>query len=266
MADGVLASTIVQEVLSKIGSLIGAELELLWNFRTDLKAMENDFATVREVLSDAEARGGGGDAGVRDWLRRLRDISHDIDDLLDECRTDLGASRRRKSTCGFSINHYFLRSFAMARRLKSLRRELDAIATGRNRLGLTPGILPPALPSAPPQRETISMVDESKMVGRTADKEKLMRLVLDDSSDGNVSVIPIVGFGGLGKTTLAQLVFNDRRANDEVFDPRIWVSMSGESSLRTVVQPIVNASKEKCDLDNLDAVASVHGIEVSAGS
>ncbi|WVZ71750.1 hypothetical protein U9M48_020296 [Paspalum notatum var. saurae] len=257
MADGVLASSIVQKVLAKIGHLILAEFALLVNLRADLKTMEGDFTTIRDVLSDAEARGGGGDAGVRDWLRRLRDVAYDIDDLLDEWNTDLCASRRRRTICGcFPTNHSVLRSFAMARRLMSLRRELDAVAARRNRLGLVPGIPLPAHPSAPSRREVISMVDESRTVGRAAEKEKLMRLVLDDSSDKDVSVIPIFGFGGLGKTTLAQLVFNDRRANDEVFDPRIWVSMSGDSSLRTLVQPIVSATKEKCDLDNLDAVAS----------
>uniref|UniRef100_A0A0E0C086 Uncharacterized protein n=1 Tax=Oryza meridionalis TaxID=40149 RepID=A0A0E0C086_9ORYZ len=78
-----------------------------------------------------------------------------------------------------------------------------------------------------------------------------MRLVLDAAGDDDdVSVIPIVG---IGKTTLAQLVFNDRRANDEVFDPRIWVSMSAGFSLATLVQavaapPIVAAPSERCDL------------------
>ncbi|RCV24070.1 hypothetical protein SETIT_5G055400v2 [Setaria italica] len=259
MAEGVVASSIVKEVLAKIGSSIWAEVALLRSFRADLRTMERDLTTIRDVLFDAEKRGGGGDSAIRDWLRRLRDVAHDIDDLLDECRTDLCASHQRNNTaCGIATNLCFLRSLAMARRLRSLSRELDAVASGRDRLRLNPGIHPPAHPSAPPRRETISMVDESKTVGRTADKEKLMRLVLDAASDEDVSVIPIVGFGGLGKTTLAQLVFNDRRANDEVFDPRIWVSMSVGSSLRTLVQPTVSATKDKemCDLDNLDAVAS----------
>ncbi|CAL4977002.1 unnamed protein product [Urochloa decumbens] len=255
MAEGVVASSIVKEVLAKIGSSIWAEVALLRSFRADLRAMERDLATIRDVLFDAEKRGGGGgDSAVRDWLRRLRDVAHDIEDLLDECHTDLCAVRRRKNAaCGIATtNLCFFRSLAMARRLRSLRRELDAVAAGKDRLRLNAGIHPPP----PPRLETISKVDESKTFGRAADKEKLMRLVLDAGSDEDVSVIPIVGFGGLGKTTLAQLVFNDRRANDEVFDPRIWVSMSVDSSLRTLVQPIVSATKEKCDLDNLDAVAS----------
>ncbi|XP_062207625.1 putative disease resistance protein RGA1 [Phragmites australis] len=257
MAEVVLASSIVKEVLAKIGSSIWAELALLRSFRGDLRVMERDLAAVRDVLFDAEARGGDGAGAVRDWLRKLRDVAHDIDDLLDECRTDLCAARRSENTlCGSATNLCFLRSFAMARRLRSLRRELDAVAAGRDRLRLNPNVYPPAHPPAPPRRETISMVDESKTVGRAADKEKLMRLVLDAASDEDVSVIPIVGLGGLGKTTLAQLVFNDRRANDEVFDLRIWVSMSVDSSIRTLVQPIVSATKEKFDIANLEAVAS----------
>lgn len=271
MAEGALASTIVRQVLTKFGSSVWDELALLCTFRADLAAMEAQFATIRAVLADAEARGGaGGDAAVRDWLRRLRDVAHDIDDFLDACHTDLrrGEGGGDCSVCGGLTP----RSFAMAHRLRSLRRELGAVAASKDRFSLSPDARPPAsrqLPSVPPMRETISMVDEAKTVGRSADKERLMRMVLDaagdddDDDDDGVSVIPIVGIGGLGKTTLAQLAFNDRRANDEVFDPRIWVSMSAGFSLATLVQavhPIVAAPSERCDLattttTNLEAIA-----------
>jgi len=262
MAEGVLASSIVKAVLAKFGSSIWGELALLRSFRADLKAMGDEFSTIRGVLADAEARGGGGDSAVRDWLRRLKDLAHEIDDFLDACHSDLRAARRRRRrrrgnpACGPTADCCILRSVIMAHRLRSLRRKLDAVAAGRDRLRLNPNVSPPAHPPAPPKRETISMVDEAKTVGRAADKEKLMKLVLDSASEEDVSVIPIVGFGGLGKTTLAQLVFNDRRANDEVFDPRIWVSMSVDFSLRRLIQPIVSATKLKRDLTSLEAIAN----------
>ncbi|KAM3239935.1 hypothetical protein ACQJBY_053555 [Aegilops geniculata] len=261
MAEGVLASSIVKAVLAKFGSSVWGELALLRSFRTDLKAMEDEFATIRSVLADAEVRGGSGDSAVRDWLRRLKNLAHDIDDFLDACHTDLRAGRRRRSrgnpACG-STATCIVSSVVMAHRLRSLRRKLDAVAAGRDRLRLNPNVSPPAHPDpvAPPKRETISKVDEAKTVGRAADKEKLMKLVLDAASEEDVSVIPIVGFGGLGKTTLAQLVFNDRRANDEVFDLRIWVSMSVDFSLRRLIQPIASATKLKRDLTSLEAIAN----------
>ena len=58
-------------------------------------------------------------------------------------------------------------------------------------------------------RETYSFVLEENVVEREDDKKEIIKLLLDTNTVENVSVIPIVGSGGLGKTTLAQLIYND---------------------------------------------------------
>ena len=55
-------------------------------------------------------------------------------------------------------------------------------------------------------RETYSFVLEEKVIGREEDKRAIIELLLESNVEENVSVIPIVGIGGLGKTTLAQYV------------------------------------------------------------
>ncbi|XVE95131.1 hypothetical protein REPUB_Repub02eG0070000 [Reevesia pubescens] len=71
-------------------------------------------------------------------------------------------------------------------------------------------------------RESGPNVDESEIYGRRDDVEKIVDFLLSHST--NVSVIPIVGIGETGKTTLAQLVYNDKRL-DGFFDLKIWVSL-----------------------------------------
>jgi len=57
---------------------------------------------------------------------------------------------------------------------------------------------------------TTSLEDGYGMYGRDIDKEGIMKLLSNDSSDGVlVCVIAIVGMGGVGKTTSTRSVFNN---------------------------------------------------------
>lgn len=79
----------------------------------------------------------------------------------------------------------------------------------------------------PDQRvQTTSIVDESEIFGREYEKNELISKLLSEQSheQNGPPIISLVGLGGIGKTTLAQLAYN----NDEVvrnFDKRMWVSV-----------------------------------------
>ncbi|KAF7850856.1 hypothetical protein BT93_L4942 [Corymbia citriodora subsp. variegata] len=56
---------------------------------------------------------------------------------------------------------------------------------------------------------------QSDVVGRDIDKEKIIEMLMQSVDDKHISVIPIVGIGGLGKTTLVKLVYNDNSVKEQ---------------------------------------------------
>ncbi|CAO2832089.1 unnamed protein product [Amaranthus hypochondriacus] len=95
---------------------------------------------------------------------------------------------------------------------------------------------------------TISYVDPDSIFGRDRDKDAIIQMLLLDTQGQDrrerVSVIPIIGMAGIGKTTVAQLLFNDVIIRQH-FDPRLWVWVGPESNLFNILLNIINCVTEK---------------------
>ncbi|KAK4486979.1 hypothetical protein RD792_006294 [Penstemon davidsonii] len=71
-----------------------------------------------------------------------------------------------------------------------------------------------------------------------------------------LSILPIIGIGGLGKTTLAQLVFNDDRVVGH-FDIKLWVCVSDDFDYKTLIKAILESASgngSASDLVQLDTL------------
>jgi Cdc6-like AAA superfamily ATPase len=86
------------------------------------------------------------------------------------------------------------------------------------------------------KRETFSDADEVP-IGRIEEKERIISMLQAD--DSNCFIIFIYGFGGVGKTTLAQMVFNDDRTM-QFFDIQVWVYVSLKFDIKTIGQSIMS--------------------------
>ncbi|KAK9231942.1 hypothetical protein WN943_022183 [Citrus x changshan-huyou] len=94
------------------------------------------------------------------------------------------------------------------RRIKAINEKLDDIAKQKDLFNFNVNITKRI--ETPGRVQSIFFIDESEICGRDYKKNELLSKLLSDSSDQQkpIKMISIVGMGGIGKITLAQMAYN----------------------------------------------------------
>ncbi|XP_039136281.1 putative disease resistance protein RGA3 [Dioscorea cayenensis subsp. rotundata] len=105
------------------------------------------------------------------------------------------------------------------------------------------------------ERVTTSSTNGRKIYGRKNELQWLIEFLIGPNlNNSTVSVAPIVGIGGIGKTTLAQFVF-DHTEIENNFDKKGWIFVSSHFDrfriIREMVE-IISPTSERCSTTNLD--------------
>ncbi|XVF83171.1 hypothetical protein PTKIN_Ptkin16aG0112300 [Pterospermum kingtungense] len=205
--------------------------------------------SVKAVVDDAEQRQIT-NPNVKDWVAELKDAVYDAEDLLDEIAFEALRSRleAEDQTTSTKVSHLIssLNPFnrKMDSKLKDILERLEPLVNQKDILGLKEHC---GVEKAFQRSPATSLVDDSGVYGRDDEKEAIMKLLHPESSTENqIDVIPTVGVGGIGKTTLAQLIYNDKRVQ-EWFDLKAWVSVSEEFDAFRVTKTILDEITSSCD-------------------
>ncbi|KAF2320664.1 hypothetical protein GH714_029879 [Hevea brasiliensis] len=233
---GQIPFSILEQVLTKLGSLAFQEIGLVCCARDNLKKLGNSLSTVKAVLVDAEEKQEQSHA-VQIWIRRLQDIVYEAEELVDEMAThDLRGMVQGQRKVATQI--WF--RLKVGHRIKDIREKLKEVENEISSLNLEKKIIIDVRDKSS-GRETSSVL-KPDMIGREKDKEKMIESLLNPaSSQGNVSVNAIVGIGGLGKTALAQLVYNDEKVKN-YFEKKMWVCVSEEFEVKLLVKKILGSA------------------------
>ncbi|XP_060670848.1 disease resistance protein RGA2-like [Ziziphus jujuba] len=247
MAEGVV-SNVVSSIIVKLGTQAFKEIGKFWGLKKEFEKLGKTMEVLVAVIFDAEAKRVSNNL-VKVWLGRLEDAVEDIDNLLDEFQT---------KALGRQLMPGNRMTKKMVRKLEKIRETLKDIKEDSTLSSLIPVTLTQETYSTEYiNRETHSFVRGEEVIGRDDDKMKIIELLQGCDSDqdkDNISFLPIVGIGGLGKTTLAQLVFNHKMV-EKRFELQIWVCISDVFDLKIILEKMIksiNGSVQQgLDLDQL---------------
>ncbi|XP_075634494.1 putative disease resistance RPP13-like protein 1 [Castanea sativa] len=217
---------------------------------TDLKTW---CLTLSKVLNDAEEREIT-DTTVKEWLDELKDAVYHAEDLLDGIATDALRCQVEADfgTSKMKVRNYISTSYdRFGRKLESKIEEvvdkLENLASQINAIGLREGVEGRSSQRLP----TTSLVDpETIIYGRDNDEKEIVNLLLSNDAASNnhsTGVIPIVGMGGVGKTTLARQIYNNQKIIEH-FSLKAWVCVSEEFDVPKITKKILESvSPQKHD-------------------
>ncbi|CAL4998792.1 unnamed protein product [Urochloa decumbens] len=232
VVGGLFASAVIKQATGMLASAIQGEVKLHWQFERDLEEMKDTLEAIEAVLQDAEIRSIT-EKAVQLCLKRLKDAAHDISDMLAELE-----DKAVKPAAPKVPRLPNATKITMPRRMKKMRRKLKNIADQYNSFGFKQGST--CNGQLRDKRET-SSVTEAFIVGRTEEKKKILSC-LSDTVTKDITVLPIHGIGGIGKTTMAKMIFADAYFNNY---SQVWVYVSQEFDLNKIGNSIISQLSEQ---------------------
>ncbi|CAN1190802.1 Putative disease resistance RPP13-like protein 1 [Linum perenne] len=263
--SGALLSESVKMLIQKLDAH-----ELLMYYRqagevmAELKMWEGMLRKIYAALDDAEEKQMTSRL-VSIWLSELRGLAYDAEDVLDSFSTEQLRRKLKEEAasssaskiqrlipgCFPSISLQTLKFNAeMMSKIQDVTARLRKINADKDDLNLKNTYGRSMMGHQPTERlPTTSLVNESRVYGRENDEHAILQLLKAEAADVSISVIPIIGMGGLGKTTLAQLVLSRAKSG---FDFTAWVSVGEDFDVHRITKTILDsAGSEGKDLNSL---------------
>ncbi|TVU26663.1 hypothetical protein EJB05_29218, partial [Eragrostis curvula] len=232
-------SSLASYVLNMLAEMTKEQVTLLFGASGQMDKMSIKLKDLKNFLADADRRNIT-DHTVQEWVRELKGALYDATNILDLCQLKAMQRGKHRDAGCFNPLLFCMRNplFAhdIGNRIKKLNQRLDDIkersaAFNFINLGSEEDRRRNSTSSHSSKRETSGELNESALVGEKIEEdtrslvEMLTKEEQTTTAHNKIMVFAIAGVGGIGKTTLAQKIFNDDTIQHE-FTKKVWLSVN----------------------------------------
>ncbi|XP_078156842.1 putative disease resistance protein RGA3 [Carex rostrata] len=262
---GRFASTIISKLIDKASTYFKDQKAWQSGMKDEVKRLSDSQLQVMTLVYAAERGDLQGDPNpaLVEWLGKLRDAVEDADNVLDELEyqrleeeaDEPPAKKLLKRIAKFGVRA--VQQDDVLKRLREVVKTFDELVAG---LGTFTQVLSwldgrtATEVRGEKGRETGRIFTEDEFFGRKKEKQMVIHW-LNNSESKIISVFSIVGVGGVGKTALAQNLF-DHPGLD--FQIKMWVCVSTSFEEKAIIMKMLESlTKEKHEFTTLDAAQSI---------
>ncbi|CAL4992677.1 unnamed protein product [Urochloa decumbens] len=232
-------------LLPKLGDLLMEEYKLQTSVKGDirflkaeLKAMETALLVISEASLDLSP-----DSQDKIWAKEVRDLSYDIEDNVDKFMVRIDhAPKKLGGLRGFIDRTLNLKSNHLTKArirheigtdMKEIKTHITEVKERRDRYKVDKVALRPEGKTVDNHYLSVIHKRASELVGAEKKSGELIERLMegDDASKKQRRIVSVAGFGGLGKTTLAKVVYDKLIGK---FDCGAFVSVSHRPNIERI--------------------------------
>jgi Ni2+-binding GTPase involved in maturation of urease and hydrogenase len=235
-------------LLPKLGDLITEEYKLQKGIRgeimflkTEMESMQAALLKVSEAPIDQPP-----DIQVKLWAKAVRDLSYDLEDNVDKFMVRVNTHEPNKP---HSFMGYINRSLNLLTKgniqhkigvdIKNIKSRIREVSEQRDRYKIDNICSKPVGPTVDNLRLSALYNKAADLICTEEKSEVLVHMLKDGDmlSEKKLKMVSISGFGGLGKTTLANVVYQKLKPE---FDCCAFVSVSLTPNMRKIFENLLN--------------------------
>ncbi|KAL1361193.1 hypothetical protein AAHE18_04G235000 [Arachis hypogaea] len=250
-----MIDSVVNFALDNLSRLLVSEVTLLSSVKDQIRSLNDELKFMNIFIKSSEGK--REDPFVKEVVNQIRNVAYQAEDVVDTYVVNVNNQRSRNMLGKFFHSKDHVMMFhEVSDQINSIKRRIDEIYQNKSKYGIQQGDFESHNGNKEFAKDSLIAkrrnVEEEEVVGLVHDSDEVINH-LARRGDSSRRVVCILGMGGLGKTTLARKIYNNKKIKS-MFPCHVWGFVSNhyraQELLLSLLKLLGLSSEEYKDLND----------------